>query len=126
MKVHTKALLAVLVVTALSLQALPTTAASDTIAPRMKRQVERVQRHHDRKLELRAATLHMEPDELKKELQTKSIEQILKEHGFNSKDAFYQALQGKVKEELKKRGLSDEQVEQVLEKRLQRLQLQDS
>jgi len=121
MKLPNRALMAVLIVTAISLQISPAaTAGSSDVSQRMKRQVERVQQHHDRKLELRAATLGMTATELKDELKAKSFRQILKEHGFKNKDDFYIALQGKVRDELHKRGFSNEQIEQQLLKRQQR------
>ena len=121
MKLPNKALMAVLIVTALSLQVVPVAASSaDSVNSRMKRQVDRVQQHHDRKLELRAATLGMTPEDLKHQLKTKSFRQVLKEHGFKNKHDFYLALQGKIRDELRKRGFSDEQIEQQLMKRQKR------
>lgn len=121
MKLPTKTLVTVLIVTALSMQVLPVAAASDSnISQRMRRQVERVQQHHDRKFELRAATLSMSPDELRDELKHKPLERILKERGFKKQQHFYVALQGKIREELHKRGLSDEYIKHHLLKRQQR------
>ena len=117
MKIPTKALVAVLIVTALSLQTLPVMASSKNFSVRMQRQVQRVQQHHDRKMELRASVLGMTAEELRIELKSKSLEKILKEHGFSSRETFWIALQGKIKDELKKRGLSDERIEKILSKR---------
>jgi hypothetical protein len=117
MKIATKALLAVLIVTAFTLQTVPVSAASRSFSGRMGRQVERVQQHHDRKMELRAAVLGITADELRQELKQKSFEKILKEHGFSTKESFLVALQGKIKDELKHRGLSDEQIGKILLKR---------
>lgn len=124
MKLPTKALIAVLVVTALSVQFVsPAAAASEnTVHQRMKRHVERVQRHHDRKLELRSSTLGMDAAALKAELKTKTFQRVLKEHGFKNREAFYKAVQGKIRNELRKRGFSAEQIEHILLKRQQRAQ----
>ncbi len=83
---------------------------------RAGRNVERAQRHHDRKFELRAATLSLAPNELKKELKQKKFAQILKEHGFKTRKDFHVAMLGKIKDELHKRGLSDEQINKILKR----------
>lgn len=135
-KVSTKALVAVLVITAISLQLLPAAPAS-AHGNRSQRQIERAQRHHDRKLELRAATLGITPEQLKKEMKElkqnrdlKTSEQrfsaLLKAHGFKNRHDFYVAFQGKVRDELHKRGLGELQIQQELQRRLQRWQVADN
>ncbi len=130
-KVSTKALVAILVITAFSLQFFPVTPASATNG-RNQRQIERAQRHHDRKLELRAATLGMTAEQLKKELkelrankdlktEDQRFDALLKARGFKTRHDFYIAFQGKVRDELHKRGLSEAQIQQELQKRVERL-----
>lgn len=122
MKIGTKALVTLLIITALSLQTIPVATASKNISSRMQRQVQRVQQHHDRKLTLRAAVLGMDVEQLKHELKQKSFEKIMKEHGFTTKSGYLVALQGKIKDELKKRGLSEEKISKLLKKKEQRLE----
>lgn len=130
-KISTKALVAVLVITAFSLQFFPATPAQASNS-RMGRQIERAQRHHDRKLELRAATLGITAEQLKKELkelkanknlttEDQRFDALLRAHGFKTRHDFYIAFQGKVRDELHKRGLSETQIQQELQKRMERL-----
>ncbi|HEX6462600.1 MAG TPA: hypothetical protein VFZ58_05050 [Candidatus Saccharimonadales bacterium] len=129
-KISTKALVTVLVITAFSLQFFPILPAQAANG-RTHRQIERAQRHHDRKLELRAATLGITPDQLKRELkelrnnkdlttEDQRFDALLKSHGFKTRHDFYIAFQGKVRDELHKRGLSEAQIQQELQKRFER------
>jgi hypothetical protein len=71
-------------------------------------------------MELRAGVLGMTPDELKAQLKIKSFSQILKEHGFSTRQAYHTALFGKLKDELKRRGWDDRKIQDFLSKRLER------
>ncbi len=86
-----------------------------------ERKLERIYKRHDRKMELRASVLGMSADELKEQLKTKSFDTILNQHGFKSREAFNTALTGKLKDELHKRGWSDEKIEKLMQKRLERI-----
>src|SRR2546430_1694720 len=100
MKIGTKAIISLLVVTMIALSAGPVSAITDrsnAVGGNIERKLERLQKHHDRKMELRASVLGMTPDQLRQELKTKSFNQILKEHGFNSRLGYHTALLGKLK-----------------------------
>lgn len=124
MKIGTKAIVSLLVVTMITLSAVPVSALSSTVvtSSTAERKLDKLHQHHDRKMELRASILGVTPDQLRQELKNKSFNQILKEHGFTSKLSYHTALLGKLKDELKRRGWDDKKIQQFLDKRLSRLQ----
>lgn len=126
MKIATKALLTLLVVSALTISSGSTVLASTDSKVRRSNTLERLERHHDRKLELRASILGITPEQLKQELKESSFDKVLKKHGFKDRAAFEVALKGKVKDELKRRGWSDSKLNKLLEKRVDRLQNKNS
>lgn len=121
MKIATKALVTMLAITMLAISAVPVSAMNAGPSAGLVRQLDRLQQHHDRKLELRASLLGMTPEQLKEALKTKSFNQILKEHGFSTRQAYYNALFGKLKDELKTRGWSDSKIQSFINKRVERL-----
>lgn len=123
MKVATNALASLLIIAMLTLSTVTAGAVpaeSDT-RQRGERKLERIYKHHDRKLELRASVLGMSTDELRTELRAKPFDTIIRQHGFKSREAFHTAVIGKAKDELKRRGWSDQKIERVLQKRFDRL-----
>ncbi len=126
MKIATKALLTLLIVSALAMASGNVALASTDSSVRRSNKLERLQRHHDRKLELRASILGITPEQLKQELKDSSFEKVLKKHGFKDKAAFEVALNGKVKDELKRRGWSENKLNKLLQKRADRLQSKSS
>lgn len=123
MKIATKTLASILLVAMLSLATVNLAGAvsESRLAKTNERKLERIYKRHDRKLELRASVLGMSADELKEQLKNKSFDTILNQHGFKSREAFNTALTGKLKDELKKRGWSDERIDKLMQKRLERL-----
>ena len=93
----------------------------DQSAKQLTRKLERVYQHHDRKMELRASVLGISADQLREQLREKSLETIVKKHGFKNTLGFYTAVTGKLKDELKKRGWSERKIEERVQKRLARL-----
>lgn len=124
MKIASKALVTIMLTAMLALSAtgISSVSAAEPTAKTNDKKLSRLYRKHDRKMELRAATLGMSTDELKSELDHKTWTQILKSHGFKSEEAFQVAMVGKTKDELKRRGWSDEKISEFIDKRLQRLQ----
>lgn len=123
MKIATKTLASILLIAMLSLSAvnLAGAAPESSTSKSNERKLERIYKRHDRKLELRASVLGMSVDELKEQLKTKSFDTILNQHGFKSRETFNTALTGKLKDELHKRGWSDEKIEKLMQKRLERI-----
>lgn len=128
MTIATKTLATILLVTML---AVSTAGASSMRGSNRKRavrkqdsrQLERLYRHHDRKLELRASVLGVSADELRKRLKEQSFEKVIRQAGFRDISAFYVALIGKTKDELRKRGWNERRVRDYVAKRLSRYEL---
>lgn len=126
MKIATKALVTLLIVSALTISSGSAVLATGDNSVRRSNKLERLQRHHDRKLELRASILGITPQELKQELKDSSFDKVLKKYGFKNRSAFEVALNGKVKDELKRRGWSENKLNKLLQKRAERLQDKNS
>ncbi len=125
MKIATKALLTLLIVSALTISSGSANVASASndsdIDVKRSSKLERLQKHHDRKLELRASVLNMTPEALKQELKENSFDKVLKKHGFKTRHAFQIAVAGKAKDELKRRGWSENKLNKILQKKTERL-----
>lgn len=121
MKIATKTLVTLLIVSTIMLSSGSVSAVSGTSEVRRNNKLERLQKHHDRKLELRASVLEITPQQLKQELKDSSFDQVLKKHGFKDRAAFQTALDGKVKDELKRRGWGEDKINKYLQKRADRL-----
>ena len=125
MKIATKSLAVLLIVTMLTLSSGSHASAkpsrSGSLVPRNINRLQRIQNRHDKKHELRASVLGISPDELKQELKNHNFDQILKRHGFKTRLDFQKAVVGKLKDELKRRGWSDRKIDKFLQKRSHRL-----
>lgn len=121
MKIATKTLVSLLIVTVLTISSSGFASATNGDGMRRESRIERITRRHDRKLELTADILGITNKQLREELKTSSFDQVLKKHGFKTREDFRTALAGKVKDELKKRGWSDEKIQRVVESRLARM-----
>lgn len=123
MKIATKTLASLLIITMLALSSSSfVQATSGPVGHVYESKLDRLTRRHDRKMELQANILGITPTQLKEELKTSSFEQILKRHGFKQKEDFHTALIGKIKDELKNRGWSEEKIQKMLDKRISRLE----
>lgn len=126
MKIATKTLASILLIAMLSLStvnlagAVPESSTSKSSAQKL----ERIYKRHDRKMELRASVLGMSVDELKEQLKTKSFDTILNQHGFKTREAFNTALTGKLKDELHRRGWSDDKINKLIQRKLERIEAQ--
>lgn len=123
MKVATNTLATLVLIGIISLSpvnvaAIGTAAKSDKAS--IKR-LERLYQRHDRKLEIRASVLGISPAELREQLKAKSLDVVVKKYGFRDRAAYYVALTGKLKDELRKRGWSERKLEVLVQKRLARL-----
>lgn len=121
MKIATKTLVSLLIVTVLTLSSSGMASASGSDGTRRESRIERITRRHDRKLELTADILGISTERLREELKTSNFDQVLRKHGFKTKKDFRIALFGKIKDELKKRGWSDEKIQKVVDSRLARM-----
>ncbi len=122
MKIATKTLTSLLIITMLTLSTSSLAAATSNTGSRIENRLERITKHHDRKMELQASVLGITPVALKEELKVSSFDQVLKKHGFKAREDFRVALSGKLKDELKKRGLSEEKIQRLLSKKMAKLE----
>lgn len=123
MNLATKTLATIMLVAMLTLSASGVSAMTpDTQVNKQResKQLERLYKHHDRKMELRASVLGISPDELRVKLKDQTFDQTIKRAGFKDQVAFHIALVGKMKEELRKRGWDDQKVQEFVQKRLDR------
>ncbi len=124
MTLATKTLATIMLVAFLTLSATNAAAASfggsDGNGKRGSKQLERLYKHHDRKMELRASVLEVTPDELKGKLKSQSFEQVIKKSGFKDITSFHTAMIGKMKEELHKRGWNESRIQDFMSKKMDR------
>jgi hypothetical protein len=125
MKIATKTLTSLLIVTVLTISTSSLVNATSNVGQRVgkraEHRLERITKHHDRKMELQASVLGITPAELKEELKTSTFDQVLKRHGFKNRESFGVAMTGKLKDELKKRGVSEEKIQKILDKKMSKI-----
>ena len=107
MKLSTKALLSSLV--AASVNCLPS--RRQLITQREAERYEKVIEKHDRKGELRASVLGIDSPEFREKERHQSLARIVRRYGFANEQAFYLALMGKIRDELRRRGWSLRRIE---------------
>ena len=123
MKLATKTLASLLVITLISISSSGLASASSSTNFRQRDiKLEKIAQRHDRKLELRASVMGTDPSALKQEIKNSSFDAVAKKHGFKSRADFNTALIGKIKDELKTRGWSEEKIKKLVDKRLQRIE----
>lgn len=116
----TLVLIGIISLSNINVSALAQSSSGNDDRQQLKR-LERMYQHHDRKHELRASILGMSPEELREQLKAKSLDTIIKKHGFRDRLSFYTAMTGKLKDELRRRGWSERKIEELVQKRLARL-----
>lgn len=121
MKLATKTLTSLLIITVLTLSSTALANATSGNDGRLEHRIERITKHHDRKMELQASILGITSTQLKEELKTNTFDQILKKHGFKTREAFRIAVAGKLKDELKRRGWSEEKIQKMIDKKMAKL-----
>lgn len=123
MKVTTKALASMLIMAALTLSSSAGVSASPN-SPTDRRQDKRFAKligSHDRKMGLRASVLGMTGDELKEQLRLIPMSQLIRRHGFKTMKEYETALTGKLRDELHRRGWSDQKIDETIARRLERM-----
>lgn len=123
MNIATKTLATIMLVAILTLSASGVSAmtpGTQMNKHRESKQLERLYKHHDRKMELRASVLGISADDLRSKLKDQTFDQVIKHAGFKDKASFHTALVGKMKEELRKRGWDDQKIQAFMQKRLAR------
>lgn len=123
-KMTTNTLATLVLVSMMSLSTMDVSAVtrgSKGINEQLLKRLERVYQHHDRKHELRASVLGISSEQLRAQLKARSLDTIIKKHGFKNRLSFYVAVSGKLKDELRRRGWSERKIEEYVQKRLARL-----
>ncbi|HMH70172.1 MAG TPA: hypothetical protein VK502_02140 [Candidatus Saccharimonadales bacterium] len=120
MKIATKTVASLLLVTAVA-AAVPGISKISGGKRRHESQFDRLLQRHDRKGDLRATILGIEPARLRALLKTMPLEEVVRESGFASTRAFRLALFGKLKNELRQRGWTSQRIEQYVLVRSARL-----
>lgn len=116
MKLSTKTLGSVLIATIVN----ATPSKRRICTQRGREKYERVVQKHDRKGELRASVLGIEPTEFRDREKKHSLAQIVKSCGFTDERSYYRALAAKVKDELRKRGWTSYRMDEFVLTRLTR------
>lgn len=127
MNTATKTLATIMLVTMLTLSSVGVGAVSpnetlndDRGTDRDTRQLDRLYSRHDRKMNIRASVLNIEPEELRVKLKSDTFDNVIKQAGFKTRQSFHTALLGKMKQELHARGWDDQRIQTFVQKRLDR------
>lgn len=120
MQLSTKTLASLLVVTAVAV-AVPGMSRLPGNKRRQESQFDRLLHKHDRKGELRAAVLNIDPAEFRALRKKHTFEEIARHHGFKSTRAFRIALLGKLKDTLRQKGWSANRISRYMMSRSGRL-----
>lgn len=125
MKIATKTLATLVLVVMLTVSSTSLALAApaeEKTAGRADKKLERIYRRHDRKMELRASVLGISTDQLREELKARNFDGVIKQYGFKDRQSFHTALIGKLKDELKHRGWSDQKIDKLVQKKLEKFQ----
>lgn len=120
MRISTKTLASLLLVTAVA-AAVPGISRSPGTARRRESQFDRLLQRHDRKGELRAEVLGMDAYTFRLLQKKMSFDEIARSAGFKDSRAFRMALLGKLKNELHQRGWTSRRIEHYMITRSGRL-----
>lgn len=113
MRMSTKTLASMLLVTAVGV-AMPGISRLPSRKRRQESQFDRIIQHHDRKGELRAEVLGLDPFVFRDLQHQHSFQEIAKQRGFVTTRDFRIALFGKLKDELHKRGWTDNRIKHYM------------
>jgi hypothetical protein len=120
MKLSTKTLASLMLVTTVA-AAVPGASRLMARGKYKESKFDRILQHHDRKGELRADVLGIDPMEFRDQLHRQSFEAIRKRQGFSTDRAFRMALLGKLRSELKNRGWSKQRMDNYVSTRSSRV-----
>lgn len=127
MSIATKTLATLMMVAMISIANVGGVSASsqnrspETTENKHAKQLDRLYRKHDKKMELRASVLGMSPEELKAEVKQRPFAAIRKKAGFKTDEAFHTAVIGKLKQELHSRGWSENDIYSYISKKVTKI-----
>ena len=113
MRISTKTLASLLLVTAVAV-AVPGIGKIPGAKRRRESQFDRLLQRHDRKGELRAEILGLNPLTFRDMQKRMSFEEIVKRHGFSNARTFRLALLGKLRNELRARGWTARKIDHYM------------
>ena len=113
MKLPTKTVASLLVVTTIA-AAIPGASRLAHPTKRHESQFDKLLQRHDRKGELRAELLGIDPLEFKSMSRRLTFTQIVKKSGYRSMRAFRYALAGRLRDELIRRGWTAQQIDRYV------------
>lgn len=119
MKLSTKAIASLMVVTAVA-AAVPGVSQISITRKKRESRFDKLFATHDRKGEIRASILGISPNEFRELRRTHSLEQIIRQSGFRSKRAFRVALLGYLRGELTGRGWTRQRIDGYITSRAYR------
>lgn len=117
MKLSTKSLLSALVAATVN----STSNAHHLTSQRHERRYEKILQKHDRKGELRASVLGVNAVDFRQQERKYTMSQIVNLYGFKDERAFYRAVVGKIRQELRGRGWTSDRIHYFEVARLQRI-----
>ena len=120
MRMSTKTLTSLLIVTGVA-AAVPGLSQLPGTRNRSGSKFDRILQRHDRKGELRAEVLGIDPLELRDMQKRMEFKDIIRKYGFKNDRAFRLALFGKLKHELRHRGWSSQRIERYVAVRSSRI-----
>lgn len=120
MHISTKTLASLLLVTAVA-AALPGISSLPVAKRRRESQFDRLLQRHDRKGEIRAEILGLDPLTFRNMLKKTPFNEIAKQRGFSTPRAFRLALLGKLKNELHQRGWTARKIDRYVVSRRDRM-----
>lgn len=120
MRIATKTLASLLLATAVAV-AVPGIGMGTRSKRRQESQFDRLLQRHDRKGDIRAEILGVEPLVFRDTLKKHSFDEIIRRHGFRNPRAFRLALLGKLKNELHQRGWTTRKIDHYMMTRRDRL-----
>lgn len=121
MKISTKTVASLLLVTAVAAAVPGISKIPGSRRHRYESKFDRLLQRHDRKGDLRAEILGISAPQLRALLKTMHFEEIVRRSGFASTRAFRLALFGKLKNELRQRGWTSRRIEKYVLARSSRL-----
>lgn len=121
MRISTKSLASLLLVTAVAAAVPGISRKLPGGKRRYVSQFDRLLQHHDRKGELRAEILGIQPATFKTLQKKMAFEDIARRRGFRNNRAFRLALLGKLKDELRQRGWTSNRIDRYVAVRSSRL-----
>lgn len=120
MRISTKTLASLLLVTAVAM-AVPGISSKVPGRRRSGSKFDRLLQRHDRKGEIRAEILGLNPLDFRTMQKKMTFDEIIRQHGFANSKAFRTALLGRLRNELRQRGWTNRKIDHFMISRRNRV-----